>query len=52
MNLAVLYDRGEDVDRDPREALYWYDAAATKGDGEAEIRAKALRRQLARLAGR
>lgn len=52
MNLAVLYDRGEDVGRDPREALHWYDAAATKGDGEAERRAKALRRQLARIAGR
>jgi localization factor PodJL len=52
MNLAVLYDRGEDVGRDPREALYWYDAAAAKGDGEAENRAKALRRQLARMAGR
>lgn len=52
MNLAVLYDRGEDVGRDPREALYWYDAAAAKGDGEAESRAKALRRQLTRVAGR
>lgn len=52
MNLAVLYDRGEDVDRNPREALYWYDAAAAKGDGEAEGRAKALRRQLSRLADR
>lgn len=52
MNLAVLYDRGEDVDRNPREALYWYDAASSKGDGEAEDRAKALRRQLSRLADR
>jgi TPR repeat protein len=52
MNLAVLYDRGDGVDRSPRRALRWYDEAAAKGDTEAKRRAKALRRQLSRVARR
>ena len=52
MNLAVLYDRGDGIDRSPRQALHWYDEAATKGDTEAKRRAKTLRKQLSRVAGR
>lgn len=52
MNLAVLYDRGEGVARSPRDALQWYDRAATLGDTEAAHRAKILRAQLSRIAGR
>lgn len=52
MNLAVLYDRGEGVARSPRDALQWYDRAAALGDTEAAHRAKTLRAQLSRIAGR
>ncbi|MES2253407.1 MAG: tetratricopeptide repeat protein [Pseudomonadota bacterium] len=52
MNLAVLFDRGEGVARNPQSALQWYDRAATLGDTEAAHRAKTLRAQLSRIAGR
>jgi AcrR family transcriptional regulator len=52
MNLAVLYDRGEGVGRSPQDALHWYDNAAALGDSEATHRAKILRAQLSRVAGR
>ncbi|MEO8896617.1 MAG: tetratricopeptide repeat protein [Rhizomicrobium sp.] len=52
MNLAVLYDRGEGVARNPHDALQWYDRAATLGDTEAAHRARILRAQLSRIAGR
>lgn len=35
--LAQAYDEGLGVQRDPAQAVHWYDLAATQGDSDAEI---------------
>lgn len=41
-NLAVCFERGEGVARDPRKAVEWYARAADQGDVNAMLRAAAL----------
>jgi hypothetical protein len=37
-NIGVVYQRGEGVGRDPREAMRWYRVAAERDDAEAQYR--------------
>jgi TPR repeat protein len=41
-NLAILYERGDGVDRSPVDAYAWYRAAAEHGDTGAKDRAGEL----------
>jgi TPR repeat protein len=44
-DLAVLYEKGQGVPQDARQALRWYRAAAAAGDAQAARRAKLLAEQ-------
>jgi len=41
-NLAILYERGQGVDRSPADAYAWYRAAAERGYAPAKRRADEL----------
>ncbi|HUE45797.1 MAG TPA: hypothetical protein VMO81_06045 [Aestuariivirgaceae bacterium] len=51
-NLAVLYERGLGVARNPENAVFWYSLAAVQGDEEAAAKAKELEADLAPDAAR
>ncbi|MDI3503220.1 MAG: uncharacterized protein PWP64_156, partial [Candidatus Cloacimonadota bacterium] len=34
--LGVCYDIGEGVDKNPKQAVYWYEKAANQGNAEAQ----------------
>jgi localization factor PodJL len=45
-NLAVLYERGLGTDKNPAEALFWYQIAAANNDRDAANRAQLLTKAL------
>jgi TPR repeat protein len=47
VNFAILYEKGEGVERSLPDAYAWYRAAARGGDAVAEQRARELFRQFA-----
>jgi TPR repeat protein len=45
VNLAILYERGDGVDRSLIDAYAWYSAAGERGEADAKSRAADLMQQ-------